>query len=162
MTNDVYLLSDTIVFDSKPIAVPYNYRISYKIAQIMLVISLSCSRGGCSLVKIHMISMALSSKDSMEKLLDFANGRLIEIPVVRFDPAVNRALLFAFSEKLIVQQKDGKIRLTVEGKNYISAILKDKTLMVREKIFLKQLSTKITEKVISDIMTNWRYQNATN
>ncbi|MBR2886263.1 MAG: hypothetical protein IKB93_15975, partial [Clostridia bacterium] len=81
---------------------------------------------------------------------------------VRFDPTVNRALLFAISEKLIVQQKDGKLRLTIEGKNYISAIIKDKTLMVREKNSLNQLSTKITEKVIGDIMTNWRYQNATN
>lgn len=162
VSNDIYLLSDTIVFDSKPIAVPYNYRISYKISQIMLIISLCCSRGGCSLVKLHMISMALSSKDSMEKLLDFANRGLTEIPVVRFDPTVNRALLFAISEKLIVQQKDGKLRLTVEGKNYISAIINDKTLMVREKNSLNQLSTKITEKVIGDIMTNWRYQNATN
>ena len=50
---DTYLLADKIVFDSKPDAVPYNYRISYKMAQICLVIAKSCrGRAGCSLVKL--------------------------------------------------------------------------------------------------------------
>lgn len=44
-----------IVFDAKPDAVPYNYRISYKVAQICLVLFI-CSRGAvCSLIKLHMI-----------------------------------------------------------------------------------------------------------
>ena len=50
---DNYLLTNEIIFDSKPDAVPYNYRISYKIAQICLIVAKSCSgRAGCSLVKL--------------------------------------------------------------------------------------------------------------
>ena len=54
---DEFLISDTIVFDAKPIAVPYNYRISYKISQLVLILSICSPRGGCSLIKLHMISL---------------------------------------------------------------------------------------------------------
>lgn len=162
MSGEIYLLSDTIVFNSKPIAVPYNYRVSYKISQLALILSLCCSRGGCSLVKLHMISMALSSEASMLQMERFADGNLTEIPVIRFDPAVNRALLFSISDGLVVQQKDGKLKLSQEGKNYVAAIMKESNLMIREKNFLSKISTKITESLIKDIMSNWRYQNVTN
>ncbi len=160
MNNDSFLLSDTIVFDSKPIAVPYNYRVSYKIAQLLLIISLCCSRGGCSLIKLHMISMSFNSDASMEQMERFSNGLLSEIPLVRFDPAVNRALLIAINEGLITQQQDGKVKLSPKGRLYVSKIMDEDDLMVREKKHLNAISSKITEKRIGEIMVNWRYQGA--
>ncbi|MBQ3178657.1 MAG: hypothetical protein IJB52_12630 [Clostridia bacterium] len=157
-----YILSDEIVFNSKPIAVPYNYRISYKISQLMLILSICCSKGGCSLIKLHMISMAFNSNEVMEQLRNLSNGQLTEVPVIRFDPAVTRAALFAKSENLIVQQKDGKLRLSSIGKNYVTSIMQEEDLMIREKRFLSEISTKITEGTIKEIMSNWRYQNVTN
>lgn len=161
MNNDNYLLSDTIIFDAKPIAVPYNYRVSYKISQLLLIISLCCSRGGCSLIKLHMISMSLNSDSSMDQMEQFANGILSEIPLVRFDPAVNRALMIAINEGLITQQQDGKVKLSPKGRLYVSKIIDENDLMVREKKHLNAISSKITEKRISEIMANWRYQGAT-
>lgn len=57
-----YILTEEIIFDEKPEAVPYNYRASYKVAQLCLIIDLCCVREGCSLLKLHMISTALSTK----------------------------------------------------------------------------------------------------
>ena len=37
-----------IIFDAKPDAVPYNYRISYKVTQLCLIMRI-CGRGGCLL-----------------------------------------------------------------------------------------------------------------
>ena len=63
---DNYLLTNKIIFEAKPDAVPYNYRISYKIAQICMIISKSCSgKSGCSLLKMHIISNALNTKECM-------------------------------------------------------------------------------------------------
>lgn len=157
-----YLLSEEIIFDAKPIAVPYNYRISYKISQLLLILSLCSPRGGCSLVKLHMIAMALSTDASMRNLELYVERDDLEIPVVRFDPAVNRALVYAITDNVIIQQKDGKLKLSPIGKLYVERIMKQQDLMCREKIFLKKISNKITEAAIKDIMTNWRYQNATN
>lgn len=84
-----------IVFNAKPDAVPYNYRISYKVTQLCLIMRI-CGRGDvCSLIKLHMISFALISQENMRKLVDFANG-IGSAPIVRFDPSVNRALTYCF------------------------------------------------------------------
>lgn len=87
-----FLIADEILFDAKPDAVPYNYRISYKLAQLCLILEMCCGRGGCSLLKLHMISIGLSTNNDMEKLSDFANDRLTNYTIVRFDPAVNHAV----------------------------------------------------------------------
>lgn len=163
MDNRTYLLADTIIFDAKPIAVPYNYRISYKISQLILIIHLCCSsRSGCSLIKLHLISMALDSEASIEQLLNLADGNLTELPIVRFDPVVNRALLYAISEGIIMQQKDGKLKLSPIGKDYVLSIMQEEDLMTREKGLLSRISTKITEQLIKEVISNWRYQNVAN
>lgn len=163
MKSKSFLLSNTIIFDAKPIAVPYNYRISYKIAQLVLILNLCCtSRSGCSFVKLHLISTALNSDSSIQNLIDFMEGNISEIPLVHFDPVVNRALLYALAEKIILQQKDGKFKLSPIGKSYVGAILKDTNIMIREKLLLSKLSTKVTENQVSEIMSNWRYLNAEN
>lgn len=58
-----------IIFNAKPDAVPYNYRTSYKVTQLCLIMRI-CGRGDvCSLIKLHMISFALISQDNMRKLI---------------------------------------------------------------------------------------------
>jgi hypothetical protein len=151
-----YILSNEIEFIAKPEAVPYNYRISYKIAQLLLIISLCC-RGGCSLIKLNMISIAMCTQKEKKQLLDFSNDKLVEIPIIRFDPAVNRAMLFALSEELITQQKDGKYKLSLKGKKFVDLIKSDNELMETEKRFLSELSIKLTEEKIKNIIVLWRY-----
>lgn len=108
-----YLLTNEIVFESKPDAVPYNYRISYKIAQMCLIISKSCSsRAGCSLVKLHIISNALNTQEYMESLHDYVNGKR-GFMLVRFDPVVNRALKYAIADNLVSQLKNGTYKLNI-------------------------------------------------
>lgn len=158
--DDAYLLTNEIIFDSKPIAVPYNYRISYKISQLMLILSLCCARGGCSLAKLHMISIALNSDTAMQRLIVYAKGGVEGVPIIRFDPVVNRALMYAIAEGIVFQQKDGKLKPTKAGRIYVERIMKQDDLMNREKSFLSKISTKITEKKITEIMSNWRYLDA--
>jgi hypothetical protein len=85
-----------ILFDAKPDAVPYNYRISYKVAQLCLILRICGWRDCCSLIKLHMISFALISSTNMRKLISFTKG-VGRVPIVRFDPAVNRALTYAIA-----------------------------------------------------------------
>lgn len=156
-----YLLADEILFDAKPTAVPYNYRISYKISQLLLILSMCCARGGCSLIKLNMISMAMCTPQEGTLLIEIVNGRITAPPVVRFDPAVNRAILYAITDSLICQQKDGKLKLTAKGKLLVNSIQSEPNLMYHEKNFLSRLSTKLTEEKIKMIMANWRYSHVT-
>lgn len=86
---DDSLIKGDIVFNAKPDAVPYNYRISYKVSQLCLIMRLCGWGDSCSLIKLQMISYALFSEETMVRLVDFADG-VGPAPIVRFDPAVNK------------------------------------------------------------------------
>ncbi len=154
-----YLLTNEIIFDSKPDAVPYNYRISYKMAQLCLIISKSCSsREGCSLVKLHIISNGLNTEKNMRELEDYVNERM-GFMLVRFDPAVNRALKYAIADDLVAQLKNGTFKLTKNGKEFIKRIEKE-DILLEEKVFLNKLGTRLTKEKIERLMSLWRYKNA--
>lgn len=154
------LLHNDIVFDSKPDAVPYNYRLSYKIAQLCLILLLCCGRQGCSLLKIQMISTSMYTKESKKSLLNFLDGNLSLNTLVRFDPAVNRAVSFAQFYGLIRQQKNGLFRLAESGKKYAALIKQSGELMLDEIDFLSKISINLNEDMINSIASTWRYQDA--
>ena len=72
MVNQFPLQGD-IIFDAKPDAVPYNYRISYKVSQLCLIMYICGWGTSCSLIKLHMISFALLSRKNMDNLLEFSD-----------------------------------------------------------------------------------------
>ncbi len=151
-----------IVFDAKPDAVPYNYRISYKVSQICLIIDMTgWGNNGCSPIKLHMISFALSSKEIMDKLIAFTQGDS-EAPMIRFDPAVNKAVSFAIADGLIVQTNKGRYALSEKGKMFVTTIKKDKGVLVAEKIELQGLSKKLSEERINRLAEIWRSKYADN
>ena len=149
-----------IIFDAKAVAVPYNYRISYKVSLICLIINLCCMRGGCSSAKIHMITVALSDKTVQEDIERLVEGRYLmsSIPL-RFDPSVNRALNYALSDELILRQANGNFKLTNKGKVLVEKIKADDTLLVVEKIYLSTLKYRLTEEIIATVSKDWGIKN---
>lgn len=155
-----YLLTDEIIFDSKPDAVPYNYRISYKMSQIALIIGLCCNgRSGCTLVKMHIISNALNVRSYMDDLEKYVNGKTSYI-LVRFDPAINRVVKYALADGIICQLKNGAFKLTDRGKELVRLIKKDDNLMKQEKEYLTKIGYKLDAEKIERLMSTWRYTNA--
>jgi hypothetical protein len=150
-----------IVFDAKPDAVPYNYRISYKVTQLCLILRICGWGDSCSLIKLHMISFALISRANMNRLVEFAGGTG-NTPIVRFDPAVNRALTYAIAYGLIEQQQSAKYKLTDRGQRLADQIKLVGDLMVVEICDLKTLAKKLTETKVKEIVDMWRVKNAEN
>lgn len=150
-----------IVFNAKPDAVPYNYRISYKVTQLCLIMHI-CGRGGvCSLIKLQMISFALISQVNMKRLIEFVEGK-ITTPIVRFDPAVNRALTYAIAYGLIERQQNAKYKLTNHGRRLAEQLTIAGELMVVEINNLNLLAKKLTETKINEIVDRWREKDADN
>ncbi len=150
-----------IVFNAKPDAVPYNCRVSYKVSQLCLIMRL-CGRGNvCSLIKLHMISYALISKDNMSQLIKFTEGK-VNIPIVRFDPSVNKALMYAVAYGLIEQQQTAKYKLTDRGLKLAEQIELASDLMVIEINNLKTLAKKLTEAKVNEVVEMWRIKDAEN
>lgn len=152
-----------IVFDAKPDAVPYNYRISYKVSQICFIIAKSCwGRSGCLPIKLHIISFALCSKEAMDRLLDYVQYDFVSPPIIRFDPSVNRAVSFAIADEIIFQGKNGKYVLTDKGQKLVSKIDENSEIFTSEKKTLSILSKKLTDNKIKQLSDIWRNTYAEN
>ena len=158
---DDSLIRGDIVFNAKPDAVPYNYRISYKVSQLCLIMRVCGWSNACSLIKLQMISYALFSKETMDRLINYAEGNG-PAPIVRFDPAVNKALTFAIAYGFVSQQRNGNYKLTTKGHNLAERIKIAGNLMTSELTSLKELSKKLTEGKIKELTELWRANNASN
>ena len=153
------LIKGDIVFNAKPDAVPYNYRISYKVSQLCLIMRVCGWGDSCSLIKLQMISYALFSNETMTRLISYAEGTG-PAPIVRFDPAVNKALTYAIAYGFVTQQKTGNYKLTTKGHNLAERIKMVGDLMTTELISLNELSKKLTEAKIKELTELWRANNA--
>ncbi|MDE8329043.1 hypothetical protein PT249_02160 [Erysipelothrix rhusiopathiae] len=152
-----------VIFEPKIDAVPFNYRISYKLSLICLIIGKCCGRKGCSATKLQMISSALTDAENREELLCAVKlSSLSESTLVRFDPAISRAINFSLEEKLIFRQGNGLFRLNDKGKELVKSIYNDSSLMNTEKEFFSSLSDKLTEDMIDEFSLNWGDGNAEN
>jgi hypothetical protein len=156
------LAKEGIIFEAKPDAIPYNYRISYKISIICLVIYTCCGRRGCSLIKMHIIGSALADNRFKLKLIKFLKSHLQYGLIVRFDPALNRALEYAIADEMIVQQGNGTYKLSEKGKKLAKAISSDEEIFKPEKGTLDEISLSLTEERIKEISERWKYQSAEN
>lgn len=150
-----------IKFVNRPIAVPYNYRIIYKISQIVLILGTVCKKGGCSNIKLHMISNALTSHNILVELEKVLDNTAAVPPLVRFEPALTRALNFAIADGLVEVQANSKFKLTIKGKKLYEQIMQDEELMILEKIDLKNIKDKINDDVIDRIVKKWGTMDVT-
>ena len=108
-----------------------------------------------------MISYALLSRKNMDNLIEFSD-KMNESVVVRFDPAVNRALTYAVAYGFVVQQQNGNYKLTDQGKSFAERIKLAGDLMVTEIRELTDLSKRLTETRIKELTEIWRDRYAEN
>lgn len=162
MREKINLIKEGIVFDAKPDAIPFNYRISYKVSLICMIIKVCCGRRGCSLVKMHMIATAVSDREYEEKLKRYLQTQILGTFVIRFEPSLNRALEYALADGFIAQQVNGTYKLIDRGKVLVKEIQNDDTIFRYEKKVLEEIQCDLTEEKIKSLMEGWRYQNAKN
>lgn len=162
MREKINLIKEGIVFDAKPDAIPFNYRISYKVSLICMIIKVCCGRRGCSLVKMHMIATAVSDRKYEEKLKRYLQTQIPGTFVIRFEPSLNRALEYALADGFIAQQVNGTYKLIDRGKVLVKEIQNDDAIFRYEKKVLEEIQCDLTEEKIKSLMEGWRYQNAKN
>lgn len=96
-----------------------------------------------------------------EKTIEFADGNN-NYPLVRFDPAVNRALTYAIGYGLIEQQPSAKYKLTHRGKQLADHIKTVGDLMTVEIDDLNLLAKKLTETKVEEVIEQWRIKDVEN
>lgn len=162
MNDNNILKFEKINFTNRPIQVPYNYRIVYKISQIVLIIGKICKNCGCSIPKLNIITTALASNNSMNELEKYFSIKKDISSIVRFEPAVIRAINYGLAESLLKVQGNGKIKLSEKGKQLYSEIDSDVDVLVLEKQNLEQIKNKITDDDINEMIKEWSDKGAKN
>lgn len=134
----------------KPV-IPYNRPI-YKIVLILMVLAL-CSRSGtASLLKMQLFNWALKSKKRCETLVNFSQKKELRLRVWGMDPALNIALNYAVSEKLIKIVSSG-YSISNKGLEFLNC--SDALNTFDEAEYLKEIGKGVTEKMIKEIVEKW-------
>jgi len=158
-----FIPNNDIIFEAKADAVPYRYRITYRVALICIIIGKCCGKKGCSAIKLQMICAATENLKAQTDLLKLIERELVsETTLIRFDPAVTRALNFALYDDLIFRQTNGLYRLKEKGKKLVNEIYSDSDLMQQEKALFAKLKNRLHEELIDTISSNWRLIYAKN
>lgn len=69
--------NNDIIFEPKADAVPYHYRITYRVALICMIIGKCCGKKGCSAIKLQMICAATESQKIQNDLFKLIEKQLI-------------------------------------------------------------------------------------
>lgn len=139
-------------FRARQMPLSADYRPLYKIAHVLLILSIASSGGKSSLNKLHFLINAL--KSSANRLFVQTAFELDDRSAFvswGVEPALNRALMFAIAEGFITM-KDDKYSLTEFGKTFSKQLIKDKEMFVEEKAFLEFVGKKrVTEGFITEL-----------
>lgn len=155
------LYAEKITFSKKPISIPPEYRPSYSIALIVLILKNCCQGSKSSLLKLHLINWALKSNENKDSLKKFVLSNYTESSKTwGIEPSLNRALNYSVHEE-ICSIENGKYLLLEKGEIFFSKIVENPEYLNEEIDFLNFLGKrKITDNRIDSIFKKWKSQNA--
>jgi hypothetical protein len=138
-------LDTTFTFSVRPFRVPADRRVVWRLATLLLLVDKM--RGGqATLKQLHATSWAMRAAENQDLLLNALAGiRQPDLPVGRFDPAVNLALDVAVGERLLIRDGD-KFLMTDRGKRLLNQIKEDNSVLKGEKQFLSRIRGRLTRK----------------
>ncbi|WP_428503081.1 hypothetical protein [Roseateles sp.] len=149
---DLTEFNTSFSFQRRPVSLPGDLRPAWRIGLIAILLSQCCRQQRSSLTRLHVLSWAVRSKANHDDLLSLVNHALPpDALIVRFDPAVNRAIDLAIGEKLINRVDGSRIELSKAGREFSKEIFADAQLYVAEKALAASLKQKVSESVVDEI-----------
>lgn len=144
-------------FKKRPIPIPPDYRPSYKLAQVVLVLKLCCRGSSSGLLKLHLLSWALKSNKNKNILSSLIQSDFqTDFAVWGIEPTLNRALQLAVADGICSYAK-GKYTLAQKGEEFFKAIDNEKDLFDNEKQFLNSIGkNKLTDSQLKRLSTKWK------
>jgi hypothetical protein len=112
----------------------------------LLLLAIDKSHGAASsLEQLHLLMWALRFPSDRSAFLAWWKGdsRTGPIASARFDPFLDRVLTIAIADDLVFRSGH-RWTLTTSGKDLVTAVKSDETLMKNEKAFLQDLGGKVT------------------
>ena len=148
------LLDVPFDFERQPDAVPAALRPQRRVPLVLLLVAKSYG-AGASWKGLQLLNWAVRDPEHAELLMALREDHDIpDRPVVRFEPALDRALDLATGLGLLEQKASRVFRLTDAGKRVVEE-LDNSEAFVRERETLGLLSGKVTQKEVGRVL-EWR------
>lgn len=146
-----------VTFAEREVPVPYNYRLQYRMAQIVLILGICVTKGSCSWIKMQMLSSAINYEKEYEKLIRCLQGMCMgSIPYIKSDPALYRAIGFAEAEGLVEFNHSLKLSLTKNGQTFYDELMNEVDILMHEKEVLQSIGSQLTETKVESFAKVWR------
>lgn len=143
-------------FTSRPDPVAGDLRMSWGIGILLLSLLYSRGRKG-SFQKLQFIAHSIRIRDGREDVRAMLRGDLRTSDIsVRVEPWLNRAVNFAHGLGLVEVTKGKSVKLTEKGQEVADAIDANKDIFSEERIFLSEVTRKMTEDQLTKI---WRMED---
>ncbi len=140
-------------FSSQPVALSADLRPLWRLTLLLLILHRCCRQSRSSLKKLHVLNWALRQPESRRVFLSVIKGSVRpDDAIVRFDPALNRALDLARGEKLIDQVSVDRYQITPKGQRFAEEVFEDPECMKIEKWFLDEVAGQVTETAITKLL----------
>jgi len=148
------VLDAAFLFEAQPDPISPSLRPELRIPLVLILVAKS--RGtGASWKGLQLLSWAIRDKKNTELLVALRNGSEIpDRPVVRFEPALDRALDLAVGLGFLEERAVRVYKLTESGKSLVSQVNRA-GVFIQERRLLEQLHGKISQTDISRIL-EWR------
>lgn len=154
MTEAVVTEVQRLRFVRRPSPVLVEHRPIYKITQLLLVLQMSSRSGKSTLPRLHLFNWALKSTDRIQKLVDAAKAKVLNMTAWGFDPALAIAIRFAVADNLVETTSTG-YQLTEKGRVFITEVLRDTCTFAPERKLLTQIGKDITEGMVEKVAKGW-------
>ena len=146
-------LSAKFTFRRRPVPVPADLRPDWRISLLVLILRKCCRDGQSSLRRLHVLSWAIRGRESREAFVERLNGQTAPDEVlVRFEPALNRAIDLARGYGLIVRVSGNKVRLTLRGTQFADELERLTDVLSEERTFLSRLGKGVTEQAVQRLV----------
>lgn len=150
----VKLLDVAFDFERQPDPVPAALRAERRVPLVLLLVAKSHG-AGASWKGLQLLSWVVRDSEHAELLMALREDRDIpDRPVVRFEPALDRALDLATGLGLLEQKASRVFRLTDAGKRVVEE-LDVSDAFAREREMLGMLAGKVTQKEVARVL-EWR------
>jgi hypothetical protein len=155
MTDIGHLLGDaTFTFEPQPEPVPAAMRADRRVVLLLLLVAKSHG-AGASWKGLQVLSWAVRTPENTELLVGFTRGdRSPDRPVVRIEPALDRAIDLAVGLELLEQKTSRVFRLTPAGRA-AAEVAESSGAFVVERKLLAKFKGKVTQREITRLL-EWR------
>jgi hypothetical protein len=150
--NILGLINRPFKFEARPTPIPGDLRPDWRVALILLILAHS-RRNTASLEKLNVIGFAARSAPNRQSLLAVAKGELSTKGIlIRFEPALMRALDLAIGEGLVQLVRKNRYQLTEKGEKLSSKIASTQHVFEAEKDFIRGICRYMTEMNVQSIL----------